>query len=283
MSERHRSSVVEVDRANDGDTRVDDNAMRKLSVKNSDIVQVFEEAKAATAGEHELTIRDTLRLYPKAIAFCVIFSTPVVIEGYDLSLMGSFFGLPPFRNFYGTENNPEGGRQISAAWQSGILNGTQVCPRSTFQVDDSLAYRLPFALQWIWPPLILVGVILAPESPWWLVRHGKYGLQGEKCQTSRANLDLVDTALCRIEAHSDQLYPIRGTRRSFICKPHIHRVNLDCQSDINATPSCADAHDCSRLCFRSSSVASRLNAYRPFRTFLFKRERDVSVRFINTL
>jgi hypothetical protein len=32
----------------------------------------------------------------------------------------------PFRNFYGTEDNPEGGRNIGAAWQSGIQNGVQV-------------------------------------------------------------------------------------------------------------------------------------------------------------
>jgi MFS transporter, SP family, general alpha glucoside:H+ symporter len=135
MSERRRSSVVQVDRADDGVARLNDSAMRKLSVENPDIVQAFEEAKDATAGEHELTIRDALRLYPKAIAFSIIFSTAVVMEGYDLSLMGSFFGLPPFRNFYGTEENPEGGMQVSAPWQSGILNGTQVCPHSPSAVS----------------------------------------------------------------------------------------------------------------------------------------------------
>lgn len=34
--------------------------------------------------------------------------------------------IQPFRNFYGTEDNPEGGRNIGAAWQSGIQNGVQV-------------------------------------------------------------------------------------------------------------------------------------------------------------
>jgi MFS transporter, SP family, general alpha glucoside:H+ symporter len=143
MEDRRRSSVVQVDRADDGVARINDAAMRKLSVTNPDIVQSFEEAKAATAGEHELTIREAVKLYPKAIVFSIIFSTAVVMEGYgesqcpyvnvgsrlielDLSLMGSFFGLNQFRNFYGTEPNPDGGLQISAPWQSGILNGTQV-------------------------------------------------------------------------------------------------------------------------------------------------------------
>lgn len=34
------------------------------------------------------------------------------------------------------------------------------------------AYRIPFALQWMFIPPIAIGCIFAPESPWWLVRHG---------------------------------------------------------------------------------------------------------------
>ncbi|KAG7759410.1 hypothetical protein KL911_000547 [Ogataea haglerorum] len=35
------------------------------------------------------------------------------------------------------------------------------------------SYRIPFALQWVWPiPLALV-TYFAPESPWWLIRRGR--------------------------------------------------------------------------------------------------------------
>ena len=33
-----------------------------------------------------------------------------------------------------------------------------------------LGWRLPFILQWVWPVPLFIGVYLAPESPWWLVR-----------------------------------------------------------------------------------------------------------------
>jgi SP family general alpha glucoside:H+ symporter-like MFS transporter len=28
-------------------------------------------------------------------------------------------------------------------------------------------------IQWIWPVPIIIGVLFAPESPWWLVRKGR--------------------------------------------------------------------------------------------------------------
>lgn len=94
MSERRRSSVVQVDRTNDGVSRINDASLRKLSAINPEVVQEFEEAKMAAEKEHQLTIRDAVKLYPKAIIFSIIFSSAVIMEGYDLSLMGSFFGFP---------------------------------------------------------------------------------------------------------------------------------------------------------------------------------------------
>lgn len=42
-------------------------------------------------------------------------------------------------------------------------------------VNDSSewAYRIPYAIQWVWPLPIALIAFMAPESPWWLVRHGK--------------------------------------------------------------------------------------------------------------
>ncbi|KAJ5297300.1 hypothetical protein PENANT_c005G02896 [Penicillium antarcticum] len=38
---------------------------------------------------------------------------------------------------------------------------------------DSSAYRVPIALQWIFPTPLAILLFLAPESPWWLVRKGR--------------------------------------------------------------------------------------------------------------
>lgn len=49
---------------------------------------------------------------------------------------------------------------------SGVLRG--ILGRT-----DQWAYRIPFAIQWMWPLPILIGTLFAPESPWWLVRKGR--------------------------------------------------------------------------------------------------------------
>ena len=40
--------------------------------------------------------------------------------------------------------------------------------------DSNWAYRIPFAVQWVWPVLIFPLVAFCPESPWWLVRKERY-------------------------------------------------------------------------------------------------------------
>ncbi|KAK5321538.1 hypothetical protein LTR70_004093 [Exophiala xenobiotica] len=50
---------------------------------------------------------------------------------------------------------------------NGVINGTS-------RLDTHWAYSLPFAVQWIWPALILPILCFAPESPWWLQRRGRF-------------------------------------------------------------------------------------------------------------
>lgn len=53
-------------------------------------------ARSATDREHNMTVKECLRLYPKAIAFSLIFSTAIIMEGYDTALLGSFWGFKPY-------------------------------------------------------------------------------------------------------------------------------------------------------------------------------------------
>ncbi|OIW33163.1 putative maltose permease [Coniochaeta ligniaria NRRL 30616] len=216
-----------------------------------------------------MTIREAVKLYPKAIMWSLFFSTAVAMEGYDLVLVSSLFAFPTFRERYG-EPGKNGAYQITAPWQTGLnnaarcgeilgllLNGwlaerfgfrktmigslvaltgfifipffakdlttiligdilmgfpwgvfqtlttsyaVEVCPvvlraylttyvnmmwglgqllsvgvlRAMLARTDDWSYRIPFALQWMWPVPLIIGICFAPESPWWLVRKGRH-------------------------------------------------------------------------------------------------------------
>ncbi|KAI8664694.1 MFS domain-containing protein [Fusarium sp. Ph1] len=61
---------------------------------------------------------------------------------------------------------------VNLCWVLGQMCSSGVM-RGFVQRSDQWAFRIPFAIQWMWPLLLVVGIFFAPESPWWLVRHGK--------------------------------------------------------------------------------------------------------------
>ncbi|KAJ5833266.1 hypothetical protein N7474_001577 [Penicillium riverlandense] len=61
---------------------------------------------------------------------------------------------------------------ILTSWGIGQLIAQGVI-KSTSERPDSLSYRIPFAVQWVWPVIILAFLPFAPESPWWLVQKGR--------------------------------------------------------------------------------------------------------------
>ncbi|KAF7594605.1 hypothetical protein BBP40_008872 [Aspergillus hancockii] len=216
--------------------------------------------------ERQTTVSQAILLYRKADGWSILLSTAVIMEGYDLLLVTSFFAFQPWAKKYG-ELQPNGKYELSAAWQSSLYNGaavgerfflncvlserfgyrktmlgaltaiaclifipffassvavlqvgsilmgipwgvfqtlpatyaSEVCPvalrgylttyinvcwvtgqllasgvlRAMLHRSDQWAYRIPGALQWMWPVPLIIGVALAPESPWWLIRCGR--------------------------------------------------------------------------------------------------------------
>jgi MFS transporter, SP family, general alpha glucoside:H+ symporter len=61
---------------------------------------------------------------------------------------------------------------VNLCWLIGQLVSVGVI-RGLVNNTSEWSYRIPFGLQWAWSIPILVGVLFAPESPWWLIRHEK--------------------------------------------------------------------------------------------------------------
>ncbi|EHK99819.1 putative General alpha-glucoside permease [Glarea lozoyensis 74030] len=230
----------------------DDEFIRRASVAVHGFAEIQSDAQEATRKEHNMTLKEALRLYPKAVGWSILLSTAIIMEGYDVVLLSSFYALPQFNQKYGVIAD-DGAYTIPAPWKSGLSNGalcgeilglfatgvisekygyrktmigalntgssyvsvidglrgafqtlttayaSEVCPvalraylctyvnlcwvmgqfiasgvvRALLSREDQWAYRIPFAIQWMWPIPILIGCIFAPESPWWLVRKGR--------------------------------------------------------------------------------------------------------------
>ena len=86
---------------------------------------VIKNAKSATQKEHKMTLLQGIRLYPKAVAWSMLISTCICMEGYDVCLLSNFYSFPQFNQKYGSQL-PDGTYQVPAAWQAGLSNGANV-------------------------------------------------------------------------------------------------------------------------------------------------------------
>jgi SP family general alpha glucoside:H+ symporter-like MFS transporter len=248
-----------VNKALDDETQLEVDGTELVAMEpHKDAVTLRAQAQANTDAEHAMSLRDAVRLYPKSVLYCLIFSMAIIMEGYQVALVPSLFAQPAFRRKYGRAR-PDGSHQLrnryqsalTAAvqagsifgyWLSGILiervgykrtmqgslilitcfifiiffapsiiilvigegllgipwgiiqtltttYAAEVSPvalrayvtsyvnlcwaiggfvstgvlRGTVDRVDQWAYRIPFALQWLWPVPIIIGVSFAPE------------------------------------------------------------------------------------------------------------------------
>ncbi|KAI1336499.1 sugar transporter [Xylariaceae sp. FL0016] len=114
------------------------------------------------------------------IAFTAIFFTAQTVE--QLLVAEILCGIPwgVFQTLtitYASEVCPVALRgylttYINCCWGIGQMIGIGVLMGNLWRTDQ-WAYRIPYALQWMWPVPLIIGILFAPESPWWLVRKEK--------------------------------------------------------------------------------------------------------------
>lgn len=87
--------------------------------------EAISDAEHANTKDHNLTILQAFKIYPKAVAWSALLSAACIMDGYDLKLFGLLFAQPAFNKAYG-KLQPNGTYQISAAWQQGLNNGSNI-------------------------------------------------------------------------------------------------------------------------------------------------------------
>ncbi|KAK7747603.1 hypothetical protein SLS62_009014 [Diatrype stigma] len=291
LVDRHDPGAPEIITENDGDEKRGGDPTTAAGARTGEAAsdkamgEIIRNAKLASDKEHNMTLLQGIKLYPKAIAWSILISTCIIMEGYDIALVNNFYAFPQFNRKYG-EQLPDGTWQVPAAWQAGLSNGavvgeiiglvlngwvserfgyrytvigclglvtafisiyftaqtvvhlqiasilcgipwgvfqtltityaSEVCPVAlrgylTTYINmcwgigqmlgiatimgnlwrtDEWAYRIPYALQWMWPLPLAIGIYFAPESPWWLVRKQRL----EEAKQSLLRLTSLDRA-----------------------------------------------------------------------------------------
>ncbi|KAG6125268.1 hypothetical protein E4U48_004632 [Claviceps purpurea] len=172
---------------------------RRISVDcgnmNSNLAQ---EAAAATQVEHTMGLVKSFKLYKKACLWSIFLSTCLIMEGFDAVLLGGLFAYPPFQKKFGLQQ-PDGSYELTAAWQSGLVNGTLAGQISGLfvvgYIADRFGYRktligaltgcmgfifIPFFAETL--PQLLVGQILL-GLPWGVFQTLTTTYASEVCPT----------------------------------------------------------------------------------------------------
>lgn len=86
----------------------------------SSVVSPNDEAQHAASDEKKMSLLQGIKLYPKAVGWSMILSSALIMEGYDLALLGSLFGNEQFKRKYGVLNPASGKYSVPASWQSAL-------------------------------------------------------------------------------------------------------------------------------------------------------------------
>ncbi|OBA22270.1 sugar transporter [Metschnikowia bicuspidata var. bicuspidata NRRL YB-4993] len=250
--------------------KVKTNSNDSLDAETQDYIAKFldisQNAKENDKQDKHMSLKEGLKTFPKAAMWSILLSTVIIMEGYDVNLLNSFYSFPDFVEKFGRYYPENDSYEIPAKWQTalsmavyvgeiiglflaGIVSdrigyrktlmgslamvtgfifivffapnvqvllvgeillglpwgafqtltvsyASEVCPTvlrlylTTYvnacwvigqlisssilkgmlnsNIEDS--YRIPFALQWVWPVPIAIGIYFAPESPWWLMK-----------------------------------------------------------------------------------------------------------------
>lgn len=83
-------------------------------------------ARQAAEEEHNLSFIEALRRYPNAVMWSILVSASIIMEGYDIVLIQSFFAQPSFRRHYGVYVPGTDTYEVTAPWQNGLTNAVSI-------------------------------------------------------------------------------------------------------------------------------------------------------------
>ncbi|KAK6008869.1 hypothetical protein QM012_000772 [Aureobasidium pullulans] len=131
------------------------------NMNTSEFRALIAQAQASADLDSKLTVMQALNKHKKAVFWAMILSTSLIMEGYDLVIINSFYGQPQFQKRFGEKVGPEK-YAISASWQSGLSNsavvGQLIGLVLNTEFQDRFGSRKTMMFFMVW----LIGAIFIP-------------------------------------------------------------------------------------------------------------------------
>lgn len=93
-----------------------------------EFLDIKDMAEIAASRDPGMSMRYALRYYKPALAWALLMACPVIMEGYEMSLMASFFAFEPFVKHYGGQFPELPGEdyhnRIPPEWSAGVISGS---------------------------------------------------------------------------------------------------------------------------------------------------------------
>lgn len=130
------------------------------AVNDAAFVNIQDAAKA-TQREHEMGFLKSLKTYRKGVFWSVVLSTAIIMEGFDLVLLGSLIGYPSFTQRFGTLQE-DGTYELTAAWQMALTMGSLVGQIIGLFVSGYVADRIGYRKTMMGGLVMIAGLIFIP-------------------------------------------------------------------------------------------------------------------------
>ncbi|KAL3464503.1 general substrate transporter [Aspergillus heterothallicus] len=130
---------------------------------------LIRQAQESDEADRKLTIRQALAKYKKAVLWAMFLSTSLIMEGYDLVIVSSFYGQTQFKERFGVYEPVAGQKLIPAAWQSGLANSALVGQLAGLIINaicqDRFGCRRTMMFFMAWMTVVIFIPVFAPSLP----------------------------------------------------------------------------------------------------------------------
>ncbi|KAL2802977.1 general substrate transporter [Aspergillus granulosus] len=130
---------------------------------------LIRQAQESDEADRKLTIRQALAKYKKAVFWAMFLSTSLIMEGYDLVLVTSFYGQTQFKERFGVYDTKSDQKLIPAEWQAGISNsalvGQLVGLMANAICQDRFGCRRTMIFFMAWMTVVIFIPVFTPSLP----------------------------------------------------------------------------------------------------------------------